>query len=83
MNLDCQSTITDYANDLALKTVPQPSGAISSLDVAHLSLEVFSLFFLSLSLINFLAMGKALLCVPTKNQGPQEEGSAHSPLLIV
>ena len=82
MNLDCQSTVMDYANDLALKTVPQPSRAIASLDVAHLSLEVISLF-LPLSLINVLAMGKALLCVPTKNQGPQEEGSAGSPLLII
>ena len=83
MNLDCQSTVMDYANDLALKTVPQPSRATASLDVAHLSLEVISLFFLPFSLINVISMGKALLCVPTKNQGPQEEGSAGSPLLII
>ena len=54
-------------------SVPMPSTALPSLGMAHLSPEVFSLcvltqscltlcnlFFLSLSLINFLAMGKTL-----------------------
>ena len=46
----CQSRLSinnplDYANDLALKTLPQPPRGIASLSVAHFSLQVFPLFF--------------------------------------
>lgn len=37
-------------------SVPQSLGVITSFGTAHLSLEVFSLFFLPLSFINFLAV---------------------------
>ena len=59
----CQSRLSvndllDYANNLALKTALQLSRAIASLGQAHLSLEVLSLFSLSLSSINSLTVGK-------------------------
>ena len=38
------NNILDYAKNLALKTTLQPFRAIAFLSLAHLSLEVFSLF---------------------------------------
>ena len=48
VNQGCQSkTPLDYSNDLALKTLyPSPPGPFASLGMAHLPVEVFSLFFL-------------------------------------
>ena len=68
----------DHAKNLALKTWhAQPPSAIASLDLAHLSLEVFSLSspYPQQTLVQWVR-AQILLCILTKNQSPQEEGGA-------
>ena len=52
----------------------QPSGTITFLSLAHVSLEVFSLFTFSLSSINSLAMGKPSVSSLPPHQEPSSTG---------
>ena len=75
----------DYANDFALKTVPQSLWATASLGMAHFSLEMPSLFFVSLSSINFLKMAKILdsSLHPYQEPRPMKGRSPDSPPLTL